>query len=188
MVAKGELTMNHLRGSVLTLAACLVAVAPALAEPSAHVATAKLSGVDGSALTGTVTFTEGEEGVTIVADVENAPPGRHGFHLHAKGDCSAADFTSTGGHFNPTEVEHGAPDAAVHHAGDFGNLTVGEDGKGHLELTSSMLTVADGPDTVVGRGLILHAGEDDLTTQPTGAAGARIGCGVVEAESASSGY
>ena len=151
-----------------------------VAVASAATAHATLSGVAGSHLTGTVSFTETSEGVDIVVAVEHAPPGVHGFHLHEKGDCSAADFTSTGGHFNPTGTAHGAPDAAAHHAGDYGNLTVGEDGKGELKLHSTMLTVADGPNSVRGRGVILHEKADDLTTQPTGAAGGRIACGVVK--------
>lgn len=132
-------------------------------------------------LTGSVTFTQVGDTVTIAAHVEGVTPGKHGFHLHELGDCSAEDFTSTGGHFNPTEAPHGGPDDRVRHAGDFGNIEVGEDGSGHVELTSDMISVADGPNTVVGRAVILHEGEDDLESQPTGAAGGRIACGVVEA-------
>ncbi|MGE0640564.1 MAG: superoxide dismutase family protein [Thermoanaerobaculia bacterium] len=172
---------NRLQKMLFLLPAVLffggIAVAGAA---SAATATATLSGVAGSPLSGTVSFTETSEGVDIVVAVEHAPPGVHGFHLHEKGDCSAADFTSTGGHFNPTGAAHGAPDAAAHHAGDYGNLTVGEDGKGELKLHSTMLTVVDGPNSVRGRGVILHEKADDLTTQPTGAAGGRIACGVVK--------
>ena len=130
-------------------------------------------------VSGTVTFTETAEGVLVVADIARVSPGLHGIHLHEIGDCSADDFKSTGGHFNPTDAPHGAPTDEVRHAGDFGNIEIGEDGAGRLELTTDMLTVADGPNTVVGRAIILHEGADDLESQPTGAAGGRIACGVV---------
>jgi Cu-Zn family superoxide dismutase len=137
-----------------------------------------------SSVGGTVTFTETAEGVRIAAHITGASPGLHGIHLHEFGDCSAEDFTSTGGHFNPTDAPHGAPTDAERHAGDFGNIEVGDDGVGHLELTSDMLTVAAGPNSVVGRAVILHAGEDDLVSQPTGAAGGRLACGTVSLEGA----
>ncbi len=142
-------------------------------------ASATLAGPEGSAITGSVTFTETSDGVTVVAHVEGAPPGSHGFHLHETGDCSAPDFTSAGGHFNPTDMPHGGPVDAERHAGDLGNLEIGEDGSGHLALTSDMLTVAAGPNSVVGRGVVFHEKTDDLVSQPTGAAGARLACGVV---------
>jgi Cu-Zn family superoxide dismutase len=128
---------------------------------------------------GTITFTEVDGGVEVVADIARVSPGLHGIHLHEMGDCSAEDFTSTGGHFNPTDAPHGGPNDAVRHAGDFGNIEVGADGTGRLRLITDMLTVADGPNTVVGRAVILHEGEDDLESQPTGAAGGRLACGVV---------
>ena len=135
-----------------------------------------------SEVSGTVTFTESPDGVKVVADIARIAPGMHGLHLHELGDCSAEDFKSTGGHFNPTDAPHGAPTDEMRHAGDFGNIEIGEDGAGRLELTTTMLTVAEGPNTVVGRAVILHDGEDDLVSQPTGAAGGRIGCGVVMLE------
>ena len=141
---------------------------------------AEIQGREGTEVKGVVTFTQTDEGVKIVArlmGVEGAGP--HGFHLHTEGNCSAPDFTSTGGHFNPTGVDHGAPDADVHHAGDFGNLDVNDDGTGHLDMVSTMLTF-EGESSLVGRGVILHEKADDLTSQPTGAAGARIGCGVIK--------
>lgn len=107
--------------------------------------------------------------------------GVHGFHVHEIGDCSAADFTSTGGHFNPTEAPHAGPDSDPRHAGDLGNLEIEDDGTGSLELDSTMLSLDPAaPGYVVGRGVILHEGEDDLESQPTGAAGGRLACGVVE--------
>ena len=144
---------------------------------SAH---ATLEARSGSSLAGTATFTETKGGgVHVVIDVTGAPPGIHAAHLHEKGDCSAPDAASAGGHFNPGTTLHGAPDAAQHHAGDFGNMNVGADGKGHVELDTTLLTVASGPSSVLDRAVIVHAKEDDLKTQPTGNAGGRIGCGVV---------
>jgi Cu-Zn family superoxide dismutase len=132
---------------------------------------------------GKVTFTQTADGVMVVADVSGVAPGLHGIHLHEKGDCSAEDFTSTGGHFNPTGDPHGGPDDAIRHAGDFGNVSVGADGSGHLELLTDMLTVEPGAETtVIGRAVILHEGEDDLESQPTGAAGGRLACGTVVME------
>lgn len=132
-----------------------------------------------SEVSGFVTFTGTYGGVEIVAEIAGASPGLHGIHLHEVGDCSAPDFTSAGGHFNPTDAPHGGPTDADRHAGDFGNIEIGEDGTGRLELASDMLTVDEGDRTVIGRAVILHEGEDDLVSQPSGAAGARLACGVV---------
>lgn len=149
------------------------AVAVAVLQPRAD---AEVSGM--------ISFTEVEGGVRITAEIAGPDPGPHGLHLHELGDCSSEDFKSTGGHFNPTDAPHGAPTDEMRHAGDFGNIEIGEDGSGRLELTTDMLTVADGPNTVVGRAVILHEGADDLVSQPTGAAGGRIGCGIVAFEGA----
>ncbi len=151
-------------------------------EPEAVVPTmayAVLTPAEGMDVAATVTFTEGEGGVTVHGEVSGAEPGHHGFHLHEVGDCSSADFKSSGGHFNPAGVDHAGPEAATRHAGDWGNLTVGEDGTGTLTLTTDLLTVGEGEHSVVGRAVVLHGGEDDLESQPSGAAGPRIACGVV---------
>jgi Cu-Zn family superoxide dismutase len=147
-------------------------------EPMSAVAT--LESKDG-VINGMIRFTETADGVAIEAHVEGAPPGPHGFHIHEIGDCSSDDFKSAGGHFNPGGVPHGGPMDGERHAGDLGNIEVGADGSGHLELSSDLVTVAEGPSSVIGRGLILHAGTDDLVSQPTGAAGARLACGVISA-------
>ena len=94
------------------------------------------------------------------------------------GDCSAADGTSTGGHFNPENKNHGGPTDAERHVGDMGNIEAAADGTAHLELSDSLLAFS-GKHSIIGRAIIVHAGEDDLTSQPTGAAGARVACGVI---------
>lgn len=131
------------------------------------------------AVSGRVVVRESGEGIDVRVEVAGAPPGELGLHLHEVGDCSAPDFSSAGGHFNPDAHPHAAPTAEERHAGDFGNITIGEDGSGVLVLASDRLTVAPGPRSVVGRAVILHERADDLATQPTGNAGGRIACAVL---------
>ena len=154
--------------------------AEATPEPSltSQVAGAQLTGPGGA--TGVITFTQQPGGVHVVARVEHATPGKHGFHLHAGGTCDAPGFKGAGDHFNPGNTPHGAPDAVEHHAGDFGNIEVGADGVGNLDVTSSGLSVGEGANDVIGKAVILHKGEDDLKTQPSGNSGDRIACGVVQ--------
>jgi Cu-Zn family superoxide dismutase len=133
---------------------------------------------EGNNVTGTVTFENDGENVKIVADLKGLTPGKHGFHIHQLGDCSAPDGTSAGGHFNPENVQHGGPNDATRHVGDLGNIEASEDGTAHLEMTDSMVKL-NGEHSVIGRAIIVHAGEDDLKSQPTGAAGARVACGVI---------
>ncbi|MGQ0505084.1 MAG: superoxide dismutase family protein [Myxococcaceae bacterium] len=139
-----------------------------------------------SSASGTATFTQQGSKVHLEVKVANVSPGSHGIHLHQYGDCSAADGTSTGGHWNPSSVNHGGPTAAAHHAGDLGNIEVGADGKGTLNFDSSEWVVdaalvagKRATNDVIGRGIILHAKVDDLITQPTGNAGDRIACGAI---------
>ncbi|MCB1058537.1 MAG: superoxide dismutase family protein [Acidobacteria bacterium] len=161
---------------------------PPASEPMMMLsAEAPLQGVAGSEVSGKVTFTQENGGpVHIVADISGASPGMHGFHIHETGDCSAPDFTSAGGHFNPGDTIHGAPTDPEHHAGDLGNIEVGEDGTGHLEIDSSDVTLGPGPTSIIDLGLIVHEKADDLVSQPTGAAGARIACGVIKADGSGS--
>jgi len=135
----------------------------------------------GSTVTGTARFTDVDgRGVKIVVDVENAPPGVHGLHVHEKGDCSAPDAMSAGAHFNPAGNPHAGPKDKARHNGDFGNIEVGQNGKGHLEIADDLLTAAPGPNSVVGRAIVFHAQPDDLKSQPAGNSGPRLGCGVIE--------
>jgi Cu-Zn family superoxide dismutase len=143
-------------------------------------ASAKIEARSGSTVSGTATFRETKGGVLVEIEIHHAPPGWHAAHIHEKGDCSAEDGSSAGGHFNPATKNHGSPHAPEHHAGDLGNLWVDEHGEGHHVLLMPDLTVADGANSVRGRAVIVHASVDDLVTQPTGNAGGRIGCGVIQ--------
>lgn len=156
-------------------------VAPAGQAAGGLVALAELTPTQGSTVTGRVTFEAMDSHVGIVADVTGLTPGQHGFHIHEIGDCSAPDATSAGGHFNPGNTPHGGPEAMGHHAGDLGNLEADQMGTVHLEMTVDFITLSEGLRSVVGRAVIVHAGEDDLESQPTGNAGARVACGVIEA-------
>jgi len=132
----------------------------------------------GSTAAGTVTFTAMADQVNVVADITGLTPGKHGFHIHEFGDCSDPRAASAGGHFNPTNHQHGAPDANDRHVGDLGNLEADASGKAHLELTDKLIKLA-GNETIVGHSVIIHEKADDLKTQPTGDAGGRVACGVI---------
>jgi Cu-Zn family superoxide dismutase len=154
---------------------------PPAEQPAAAGATAvaEMKSASGSKVTGTVTFTEKDGKTEVAIDLKGLKPGDHGIHIHEKGDCSAPDGKSAGDHFNPAKAQHGAPDAPMHHAGDLGNITAGEDGTAQKTVTVDFLTVADGEKSAVGRAVIVHEKQDDLKSQPAGNAGARVACGVV---------
>lgn len=132
----------------------------------------------GNSVTGTITFTAVDNGVKVTADIHGLSQGKHGFHIHEYGDCSAIDGTSAGGHFNPDGKEHGAPMNMARHAGDMGNIEADSDGNAHLEYVDNTITLT-GTKSIIGRGIIVHKSEDDMKTQPTGNAGARVACGVI---------
>jgi Cu-Zn family superoxide dismutase len=142
-------------------------------------ATAKLEAKSGSSVTGAVTFAKSGDEVQVVADIQNLKPGKHGFHIHEKGDCSAADAASAGGHFNPTHQHHGGPTTAGRHAGDLGNIEADASGKVHFEWKGKMSL--SGADSIIGKSVVVHEKEDDFKTDPAGNSGARIACGVITA-------
>ena len=127
---------------------------------------------------GLVSFIKTDEGVQVVAQLQGLAPGSHGFHIHQYGDCSALDGTSAGGHFNPTGAPHAGPDADERHVGDLGNIVADEAGNAYLDVVDRLLAL-EGPNGIIGLAVVLHAGADDLTSQPSGAAGPRISCGVI---------
>lgn len=144
-------------------------------------ATAELKPTEGSNVVGTVTFTAENDGLRVVAVIEGLAPGLHGFHVHEHGDCSAPDASSAGGHFNPHGTPHGGPDAAhgERHAGDLGNLEADASGVARYERLDQLLALT-GPDSILGKAVIVHAKADDLSTQPAGDAGPRLACGVIQ--------
>ena len=148
------------------------------AQPNITKAVAVIHPTEGNKVNGLVTFTLEGDSIKVVADIDGLAPGKHGFHIHEYGDCSASDGTSAGGHFNPTNKPHGAPTDTSRHVGDLGNIEANKDGKAHYEWTDHLISFK-GPNSIIGRGIIIHAGEDDLKTQPTGNAGARVACGVI---------
>lgn len=141
-------------------------------------AVAEVRALGDSGVTGKVTFTRQQDGVLVEAELSGLTPGEHGFHVHEFGDCSMADGKCAGGHWNPTGAPHGGPDDAKRHVGDLGNITADQSGKGMYKRVDKMLALG-GPHSIIGRSVIIHAGRDDLKSQPSGDAGARVACGVI---------
>ena len=132
-------------------------------------------------ISGEAVFTHNDEQITLMIEIHDTSPGLHAVHIHEHGDCSAPDGTSAGGHWNPTSTAHGKWGEGEFHLGDIGNIMVAEDGTGSISLTTDLWEIGTGSDVdVVGKSIIVHAGADDFISQPSGAAGARIGCGVIE--------
>jgi len=156
------------------------AAAPAIAADAR--ATAKLAPTQGSLVTGTVVFEQRGERVVVTAEIAGLTPGaEHGFHVHEKGDCSAPDATSAGGHFNPAGKPHGRYPDAARHGGDLPNLKSDASGRARYSAETTLLTVAAGPASIVGRGMVVHRDPDDYKSQPAGNAGPRLACGVIAA-------
>lgn len=156
--------------------------APAPATPAgggdSATAEATLSGAPG--VSGTATFTQEGYKVKVVVDIKGAKPGAHGIHIHEYGECTAPDFQSAGAHLNPDGAAHGCPGSPEFHPGDLGNVEIGADGTGRLELETTGLTVTPGSNSVVGKTLIFHEGPDDCVSRPAGNSGARLACGKIE--------
>ena len=149
--------------------------------PDEQRATANLQPTKGSKAAGTADFRQVGTKVRVVANVTGLTPGReHGFHVHEAGDCSSGDGMSAKGHFNPQGKPHGHPQSGERHAGDMPALRADASGNAKLDTELDIMTVAPGPASVVGRGLIVHADPDDYKTQPTGNAGARLACAVIQ--------
>jgi Cu-Zn family superoxide dismutase len=130
---------------------------------------------------GTATFTEKNGTVTFVAKMTGLTPGIHAIHIHEKSDCSAADGSSAGGHWNPTFKKHGKWGVEEYHKGDIGNFTADKNGNGNITLTTDEWCIGCGDTTkdILGKGLIVHKDADDFVTQPTGNAGARVACSAI---------
>ncbi|REH01721.1 superoxide dismutase family protein [Flavobacterium aquicola] len=134
-----------------------------------------------SNVTGTATFVEKNGKVTFTAKISGLKPGIHAIHIHEKSDCSAADGSSAGGHWNPTFKKHGKWGDVEHHRGDIGNFTADEKGNGTITLTTDEWSIGgdDPAKDILGKGLIVHQGADDFVSQPAGNAGARVACSAI---------
>jgi Cu-Zn family superoxide dismutase len=132
----------------------------------------------GSEVKGTISFTKEGDGVRVKGEITGLTPGKHGFHVHEFGDVTSTDGMSAGGHFNPAGAPHGGPDAQQRHAGDFGNVEADQSGVAKIDFLDKLITF-DGPTSILGRGLVVHAKPDDLSTQPSGNAGDRVAVGVI---------
>ena len=178
-------TKRLLLSTGLCAAACAAVLATVIdratfaAEHEPEKAIAVLHGTQGNEnVHGTVTFTKQGDGVLVEAHVMGLKPGQHGFHVHQYGDASAPDGASAGGHFNPANHPHAAPDADQRHVGDLGNMEA--DDKGHAMYKRVDKKIAlSGENSIIGRAVVVHAGTDDLKTQPTGDAGGRLALGIV---------
>lgn len=150
------------------------------ASPDAnkHFAAAQLSAKSNSHVEGTIQFYAENDGVRVVGIVTGLTAGAHGFHVHDKGDCSAPDASSAGGHFNPGQKPHGGPSSTEHHAGDLGNITADDSGRVEINVFSHDLSLT-GANSIVGKSVVIHASADDMKTNPAGNSGARIACGVI---------
>lgn len=177
-----------------TLGVALGAAPAVVAQDATPAATPTVGGLEvemkdrAGRVLGVATFNEGGDGVTLTLEVDGLRPGDHGLHLHEAGLCQAGGdepYSTAGGHWNPDNRPHGAPGDAESHAGDFGNLTADEDGTADFEITSERYSLGTGEAPSVfdedGTAIILHAGPDDLTTQPSGDSGGRLLCGIVAA-------
>jgi Cu-Zn family superoxide dismutase len=130
-----------------------------------------------SKVRGRVVFTERDGMVEVRGTVRGLEPGKHGFHIHEFGDCSAADGSSAGGHFNPTKMMHGRPEDENRHVGDLGNIEADDSGVAKFNMKDSVIKLS-GPNSILGRAVIVHAKPDDFS-QPVGNAGGRVACGAI---------
>ena len=144
-------------------------------------AVANISEKNSSGVSGTVSFSEIDGIVSMEVNIEGLSEGIHAIHIHENGDCSSDDGKSAGGHWNPTTEDHGKWESSPFHKGDIGNLVVGSDGKGTMSSKTDLWCIGcdDASKDILGKGIIVHAGVDDFKSQPSGAAGSRIGCGVI---------
>mgnify|MGYP000912588945 CR=1 FL=1 len=173
------------------LAACGTTPAPSSSAPStpevpttstAKQAVAVLASASGSLVSGTVTLTPMGKGLHLTGEIGGLPAnGTQAFHIHEKGDCSAADASSAGPHFNPFNAAHGQAGHGAHHAGDMNNIVADAEGVAKIDAHVEGVTLGGGAvNDVAGRALIVHAAPDDYTSQPAGNAGARVACGIIK--------
>ncbi|MFN4118186.1 superoxide dismutase family protein [Acidovorax sp.] len=168
---------------MLSSAVAALALSGCASHLEGYRAVAKLEPTRGNTTHGTVTFVQRGDHVRVHGEIRGLKPNaEHGFHIHEKGDCSSGDGMSAGGHFNPTTKPHGHHGAGEHHAGDLPSLKADKYGVAAFSFVSKTISVQGPVTDVIGRGLIVHRDPDDYTTQPTGNAGPRLACAVIESQ------
>jgi len=133
---------------------------------------------EGSEAAGSVTFEETNGRVKITVEMSGLAPGKHGIHIHEIGDCSSPDASSTQSHWNPGNTQHGAPDSPTHHAGDLGNIEADAEGKASFQMTVDFFTLSEGPNSILGKAVVVETDEDNF--DPSRSDGAGLACGVIE--------
>lgn len=143
----------------------------------------ELASTEGNRAKGELTLSPDNHGLRVTGSISGLKANsEHGFHVHQNGDCSAPDASSAGDHFNPGDVAHGNPSGNVHHAGDMPNIEADDKGNAQVDLRLKGVTLGDGGEhDILGKAIIVHADPDDYSSQPSGNAGSRIACGVIEA-------
>lgn len=167
----------HYSLPLLTLSFC-AAIAAAQENPAVKVNLVNAKGLPA----GTATLTQAPAGVLINLNITGLSAGPHGFHIHEAGRCDPPDFKTAGGHFNPAKKQHGFMAPEGHHAGDMANLIAGTDGVVHAEVMVEGVKLTDGDTALLrsgGTAIVIHAGPDDYKTDPAGASGDRLICGVI---------
>jgi Cu-Zn family superoxide dismutase len=151
------------------------------ATSTAKAAIVNLASASGSLVSGRLNVVPMHDGVHLTGEIGGfAPNSVHAIHIHEKGDCSAADASSAGGHFNPAGTQHGKVGSGAHHGGDMDNITANAEGVAKVSVHASGVTLGGGAaNDVAGKAVIVHAAPDDYRTQPTGNAGGRQACGVI---------
>lgn len=163
---------------VILIASGIIVACKSSSNANTNELTITMEPKSGSNVKGTATFTEINGEVTLLAKLTGLTPGLHAIHIHEKSDCSAADGTSTGGHWNPTFKKHGKFGVGEYHRGDIGNFTADVNGDATVFFKTNEWAIGGTDETknILGKGLIVHKDPDDFTTQPTGNAGARVAC------------
>lgn len=148
-------------------------------------AVAQIAPTQGNTVTGALALAQSPQGVHISGTIQGLKPdAEFGFHVHEKGDCSAPDGSSAGGHFNPTQAQHGNPTGPSHHAGDMPNIKSNAEGVAQVDTTEAGTSLHGDPGMdLMGKAIVVHESPDDYATQPSGNSGKRVACGVIAAPS-----
>ena len=179
----GKQNISRKTGLICFLAIGLMSLSAcqSMDQGAGQKASASLVSKSGSNATGEVTFAGQGQDVLITGKFSGLKPNaEQGFHVHEKGDCSAPDATSAGGHFNPQAQSHGMPNSGMNHAGDLPNIKADAAGNAVYTATLHGFTVNNGPTGIVGRSVVVHRDPDDYRSQPAGNSGPRIACGLIK--------